>query len=88
MKTPIDTARVLALAGQAGEAIMAIYRRDFQVEIKDDRSPMTEADLAAHRILVEGLTALQPGLPVLSEESAGAVPTAEQRGWQRYWLVD
>lgn len=88
MKSRIDIPQVLALAHQAGDAIMAIYRRGFQVDIKADNSPMTEADLVAHRILSDGLAGLAPGLPVLSEESAGAVPTARQRSWQRYWLVD
>lgn len=77
-----------ALARMAGDAIMAVYRRDFSVEFKDDRSPLTEADLAAHRVLTSGLAALMPSLPVLSEESADAVPTAERLAWSRYWLVD
>src|SRR5690606_15030264 len=66
-------AAAAALARRAGEAIMAVYRRDFDVEYKDDRSPLTEADLAAHHILSGGLAALSPSLPVLSEESADTV---------------
>src|SRR5690606_12582560 len=54
---------------------------------KDDKSPLTAADLAAHHAIVDGLTALTPGIPVLSEESA-AVPFAERSAWSRYWLVD
>lgn len=83
-----ERAAVLALARRAGEAIMAIYRDGFQVDYKDDRSPLTAADLASHRILVDGLSALPSGLPVLSEESAAAVPLTVRRSWQRYWLVD
>ena len=79
---------VLDLARLAGDAILAIYRRNFDVEYKDDRSPLTEADLAAHRILAAGLAALTPSLPVLSEESVQSVPKARRRGWSRYWLVD
>ncbi len=79
---------VLELAKRAGEAILAVYRRDFQVEYKDDRSPLTKADLAAHQILLEGLSALSPSLPVLSEESAQLIPKVRRRGWTRYWLVD
>jgi 3'(2'), 5'-bisphosphate nucleotidase len=77
----------VALARQAGAAILAIYRSGFSVAHKDDRSPLTEADLAAHRILVDGLQALTPELPVLSEESAH-VPYAQRHRWHRYWLVD
>ncbi|HET9485008.1 MAG TPA: 3'(2'),5'-bisphosphate nucleotidase CysQ [Xanthomonadales bacterium] len=80
-------APVVELAQRAGEAIMAVYRSDFAVEHKDDRSPLTEADLAAHRIIAAGLGRLDPSLPVLSEESA-VIPHAERAGWRRYWLVD
>ncbi len=80
-------APLIALARRAGEAIMAIYASDFAVEHKDDRSPLTAADLAAHRLIVEGLQALTPNLPVLSEESAD-IPAAERRAWTTYWLVD
>ncbi len=80
-------APVIALSRRAGEAIVEIYNSDFNVEHKEDRSPLTEADMAAHDILVAGLRALTPGLPVLSEESA-EIPFAERAGWCRYWLVD
>ena len=78
---------VIELARVAGAAIMKIYSEDFAVEHKDDRSPLTAADLASHRLIVDGLTALTPELPVLSEESA-SVPWDERRRWTRYWLVD
>ncbi len=78
---------VIALAEAAGRAIMAVYAGDFAVERKDDRSPLTEADLASHHVLVEGLRALTPDVPVLSEESA-ALDVAERRAWPRLWLVD
>lgn len=81
-------ARAVAdLVRRAGEAIMAVYAGAFAVEIKDDASPLTAADLAAHRILVAGLVALAPPWPVLSEESAD-VPWTERQRWSRYWLVD
>ena len=79
--------QVVAIARRAGERILDIYRRDFSIEHKDDRSPLTEADMAAHRIIVEQLQALSPCLPVLSEESA-AIPFEERSKWSRYWLVD
>jgi 3'(2'), 5'-bisphosphate nucleotidase len=77
---------VAALAARASAAILEVYATAFEVEAKDDRSPLTEADRRAHAILAEGL----PGVldvPVLSEESA-AVPYAQRRAWTRYWLVD
>jgi 3'(2'), 5'-bisphosphate nucleotidase len=75
------------IAQRAGAAIMAIYAQDFAVESKADDSPLTAADLAAHRIICESLAALAPGIPVLSEESA-EIDWEIRRGWSRYWLVD
>ena len=77
----------IALAREAGEAIMEVYAQDFDVESKADASPLTAADLASHRIICAGLSALTPDIPVLSEESA-AIDWAVRRGWTRYWLVD
>lgn len=81
--------QVTALCREAGEAILKVYHRErgYEVQTKRDDSPVTEADLAAHRILLPGLQALLPQLPVLSEESE--MPAfSERREWQRYWLVD
>ncbi len=78
---------VIAIARDAGRAIMAIYERDFSVAHKDDKTPLTEADLAAHHTIGEGLARLTPAIPVLSEESA-SIPFTERMAWQRYWLID
>ncbi len=78
---------VLQLARDAGAAIMRIYVEGFSVEQKEDLSPLTAADMAAHRLIVAGLTALTPDIPVLSEESSD-VPWSERQQWRRYWLVD
>lgn len=77
---------VLAIAEDAGEAIMRIYAQDFSVYEKQDSSPLTDADLAAHRVIVEGLSSLS-SLPILSEESA-EIAWSERQTWQQYWLVD
>jgi len=77
-----------AIARTAGRAIMQIYAGEFAVEHKDDKSPLTAADLAAHHAIVDGLSALTPRLPVLSEESVEQVAWNERREWTRYWLVD
>ncbi|MCM2355640.1 MAG: 3'(2'),5'-bisphosphate nucleotidase CysQ [Arenimonas sp.] len=77
----------IGLAREAGAAILAVYAQDFSVETKDDDSPLTQADLASHRIIVAGLHALAPDIPVLSEEDAG-IPWETRRQWPRHWLVD
>jgi len=79
---------VIALAHDAAAAILGIYDSEFAVQHKDDDSPLTAADLAAHRCIVDGLARITPEIPVLSEESAHEVPTAMRRQWSRLWLVD
>ncbi|MEO6968873.1 MAG: 3'(2'),5'-bisphosphate nucleotidase CysQ [Rhodanobacteraceae bacterium] len=78
---------VRALARRAGAAIIDIYSGTFSVERKADDSPLTAADMAAHRVIIDGLCALTPDIPVLSEESAG-VDWSTRKTWARYWLVD
>jgi 3'(2'), 5'-bisphosphate nucleotidase len=78
---------VRAIARAAAKAILEVYNRTFAVTFKDDRSPLTEADRAAHDLIAGRLAALEPTLPVLSEEDSG-VPYATRRAWQRYWLID
>ncbi|MBO9876693.1 3'(2'),5'-bisphosphate nucleotidase CysQ [Xanthomonas sp. D-99] len=78
---------VIAIARDAGAAIMEVYAQDFSVEIKDDASPLTQADLAANRVIVDGLRRVTPDVPVLSEESAH-VAWEQRQYWTNYWLVD
>ncbi|MBN8735547.1 MAG: 3'(2'),5'-bisphosphate nucleotidase CysQ [Xanthomonadales bacterium] len=75
------------LARCAGAAILEIYAGSFAVEHKSDDSPLTAADMASHRVIVEGLRALAPDIPVLSEESK-SIAWETRRAWPRYWLVD
>ena len=83
---------VVAIARQAGEKIMAIYDRvsdqdDLTIQSKADHSPLTEADLAAHHCIMEGLKSLDPQTPIISEESD--LPDYEERKqWTRFWMVD
>lgn len=76
------------IARQAGAAILEIYgQQDHGVETKEDDSPLTKADMAAHRLIVAALAARWPEIPVLSEESGG-ITFEERREWSRYFLVD
>jgi 3'(2'), 5'-bisphosphate nucleotidase len=74
-----------ALAVRAGQEILAVYETAFVAQQKQDRSPLTEADLRADRVIREGLAALFPGVPVVSEES---LPETPPPAGQRYFLVD
>ena len=79
---------IIKIAKSAGAAVLQIYEEeDFGVETKADNSPLTEADLAAHEIIISGLNELAPGVPILSEESED-IPYATRKKWQRYFLVD
>lgn len=78
---------VIHISRQAGSRIMDIYAADYTVEEKTDRTPLTEADMAAHYCIVESLGKLTPDIPVLSEESAD-IPFRIRTQWQQYWLVD
>lgn len=75
------------VAISAGRRILEIYERGYSVERKDDATPLTEADMAAHAIIDDGFAEHTPDLPVLSEESAH-IPFEQRATWQRYWLVD
>lgn len=79
--------QVVELARQAGKAILPFWRADVAVTAKADESPVTAADLAAHEVIAQGLRALAPQIPVLSEEGCD-IPLSERQGWQRWWLVD
>lgn len=79
---------MMAISREAGAAILDIYGEDdFGVELKDDDSPLTRADLAAHQIIVSGLEKLAPDIPILSEESE-SIDYDTRRQWKRYFLVD
>ncbi len=82
-----DIKKINEIARQAGTAILKIYDLDFEVMEKADKSPLTEADLAAHHIIVDELQSLTPDIPVLSEEST-AIPYDTRAQWQTYWLID
>lgn len=77
---------VCDLAQQAGRVVMDVYATEFTVRAKGDASPVTEADERAEALIVAGLAALTPDVPVVAEEgvAAGRVPAFGKR----FWLVD
>lgn len=78
---------VRRIAEQAGRRILDIYHRGFSVTEKADRTPLTEADLAAHHCVLDGLHRLTPDIPILSEEDTDL--SLDRRGaWEWLWLVD
>lgn len=78
---------IVGLVRAAHVEILRVYARPVVVQLKDDQSPLTEADLASHRVLTKGLARLAPQLPIVSEE--GGLPEAGVRAaWPAYWLID
>lgn len=73
-------------AGEAGEAILTVVRRGFEVEAKQDTSPVTEADRAAELVILAALARCAPGVPVIAEEevAAGRIPAHDDT----FFLVD
>lgn len=69
----------------AGKEIMNIYSRDFEVEFKDDSSPLTEADRAANTVIVKQIK--QTPFPIISEESK-QLPFDTRKNWETCWIVD
>ena len=80
--------QVIEIARSAGQMVLEIYeKKQYEAYTKSDETPVTSADIAAHKFIIERLSELTPDIPVLSEEDADI--SLEQRAqWERYWLVD
>ena len=84
--TTSDLTLIESIAKEAGKAIMDIYIQPIDVIEKNDKSPLTLADLAANQIIIEALHSHYPEIPVLSEEAVEAFNGANKNN--QYWLVD
>ena len=80
-------AALVAATQRAGRAILEIYESEFEVRRKSDTSPVTEADLAAHDLIVAVLGELTPDIPLLSEESAPPPYSERRAGGAIGWLT-
>ena len=87
MLDKIDIEDIKTIAIEAAEAIMKIYVKDFSVEYKDDKSPLTEADTKANEIICRKLQKLYPNIPMMSEENK-EVPFEVRKNWEYYWCID
>jgi 3'(2'), 5'-bisphosphate nucleotidase len=87
MLNQIDIQDIVTIAKEAGKAIMQVYKQDFEVEYKQDSSPLTLADKKANDIIEAGLNKLSVNLPILSEEG-NDIPYKDRKDWEYFWLVD
>lgn len=86
----IEIDQLLAIAKQAGAAILSVYNNgeeSDQVTLKEDLSPLTQADSLSHEIILHELTRLTPGIPVISEEGP-PIPYEVRKEWEYFWCVD
>ena len=87
MLNQINIQSIVTIAKEAGKAIMQVYKQDFEVEYKQDSSPLTLADKKANDIIEDGLNQLSVNLPILSEEG-NDIPYEDRKHWEYFWLVD
>ena len=83
-----DMECLVAMAREAGTAILEVYETDFEVTRKSDASPLTEADLRSHQTITQRLKERYPEVPILSEESAEHTAYEARKSWDLFWLVD
>lgn len=85
----ITVLKVVELLEEAGRVIKKIYihycnNQDINIDIKSDKSPVTEADIASHEVISSQLKLWTPHIPLLSEEGVHD----ERGGWREFWLLD
>ena len=83
----VDLNKVKDIALEAAKAVMEIYTKDFEIQYKDDKSPLTEADLKANEIICNSLQKLYPAIPIMSEENK-EVEYSVRKDWDYYWCID
>ena len=83
---PFDPGEIVRIAIEAGQAIMHVYEssESIDVQTKDDDSPLTKADIAAHDAIIKGLASIDPHTPIVSEEGRVGNPVDSEESW----LVD
>jgi len=87
MLEDIELDNIITIAKEAGVAIMKIYKKDFKIEYKDDKSPLTQADTKANEIICQKLKELYPNIPIMSEENKQTEYELRKK-WEYYWCID
>ena len=87
MLEKIELEKIVSIAKNAGDAIMQIYKKDFTIEYKDDKSPLTEADTKSNEIICNALEKLYPNIPIMSEENK-QTEYEVRKHWEYYWCID
>lgn len=83
----ISIDKIIEISKEAGLAILEVYKTDFDVDYKEDESPLTAADQAANDIIVKALAEHYPEIPIISEEIKN-MEYDERKSWEQCWVVD
>ena len=83
----IELEKIVTIAKEVGDVIMKIYEKDFTVEYKDDKLPLTGADTKANEIICSKLEKLYPNIPIMSEENK-QTEYEVRKNWKYYWCID
>ena len=83
----INIEDILVIARNAGKEIMNIYKKDFDIEYKKDKSPITQADKISNEIICSSLENLYDGIPILSEENKEILYEI-RKDWEYFWCID
>jgi 3'(2'), 5'-bisphosphate nucleotidase len=79
--------KLISLTSMVGETIMALHKENMDFIVKPDNTPLTQADKISHNLITETLKKINPGIPILSEESKN-IPFSVRKNWNAYWLID
>lgn len=79
--------QLIDIVWEASDVVLRLYQNHFDYSVKSDGSPLTQADLASHEIIVQKLQGLTPDIPIISEENAD-FEHMEWKNPRQFWLVD
>jgi 3'(2'), 5'-bisphosphate nucleotidase len=79
--------KLISLTSMVGETIIALHKENMSFIVKSDSTPLTQADKISHNLITETLKKINPGIPILSEESKN-IPFSVRKNWNAYWLID
>lgn len=83
----IELDYIINIAKEAGDAIMEIYKKDFKIDHKTDKSPLTQADIKSNEIICSSLYKFYPNIPIMSEENK-QIDYEIRKKWEYYWCID
>ena len=78
---------LIDISRKAGVEILDVYSNSFEITLKEDLSPLTDADRRSNAVIITMLKSLYPEIPILSEEGA-SIPYSKRKKWDQFWLIE